>query len=571
MKADGCCSPTAHSRVHTSQLLMRLVTSVAVVAVLVAGSAGSVNAATNKSGGTITVAYDETPEGFNVDQATQILGRTPEIMGLVWPSAFVIPPNAKPQVNKSVVTSAKQTSTSPQTIVYTINPRATWSDGTPINAEDFIYNWEAQSGNPKYKDVGGKPFEPAGTAGYSQIKSVTGSNNGKTVTAVFSSPYSDWKTLFSDLVPAHIARKVGFNTGFANFGPAVKVSGGPYELQSYAPNQDLVAVANPHYWGPKPKIDKIIFRFITDDAQQPVAMQNNEVQVVEPFQATVPYLDSLKNVSGLTVKVVPGFQFAHIDFNEANPYLANVNIRHAIAYATNRSEIVKREADVLDPKIKPLDNRIFMPNAPYYQNTSQGYGDYKPAEAKKLLEEAGMTMGSDGYFHPKSGPEAGQDFTLKIGTTAGQEAREQIEELFQAQMKQVGVKIEIQDFSNLVTGAFNTGAFDMVLFNWDAAPFPSTDVGIYCSYTNQPACSSNYDRYADPKTDALMNKALNTSSPSQAAKYWNEADRQLWKDMATLPLFQAPEVFAWSDRYANVEPNPLQGIAWNAQDWSPKS
>lgn len=550
---------------------MRLVTGAVALAMAAAAFAVPASAATSASGDTITVAYDETPEGFNINQAEQILGRTPEIMGLVWPSAFVIPPNVKPRLNTEVVTSAKQTSTNPQTIVYTINPRATWSDGTPISADDFVYNWQAQSGDPKYHDVGGQPFEPAGTAGYSQIKSVTGSNGGKTVTVVFSSPFSDWKTLFQDLTPAHIARKVGFNNGFANFGPAVQVSGGPYMLQSYAQGQDLVAVQNPHYWGPKPKLSKIIFRFITDDSQQPVAVQSGEIQVVEPFQATIPYLDSLKNISGLTVKVVPGFQFAHIDFNEANAYLANVDIRHAIAYGINRKEIVQREADVLDPKIKPLENRIFMPNAPYYQNTSQGYGDYEPAKARQLLQQAGMTMGPDGYFHPRSGPEAGQDFTLNIGTTAGQEAREQIEELVQSQLKQVGVKINIQDFSNLVTGAFKTGAFDMVLFNWDAPPFPSTDVGIYCSYTNQPACSSNYDRYADPATDSLMQKALNTSSSAQAAVYWNQADRQLWKDMATLPLFQAPEVNAWSDRYTDISPNSLVGIAWNAQDWHLKS
>lgn len=523
------------------------------------------------SGSTITVGYDEVPGGFNVNQAEQILGRTPEIMALVWPSAFVFPPDLKPQVNTELLTSAKVTDTNPQTIVYTINPKATWSDGTPITAADFIYNWQAQSGDTKYQDVGGKAFEPAGTAGYNQIKSVTGSNGAKTVTVTFSSPFSDWRELFTYLMPAHISQKVGFNTGFTNFGPAVEVSGGPYMIKSYAQGQSLVEVRNPHYWGPKPKLSQIIFRFVTDDAQQPSAVQNGEIQVVEPFQATVPYLDSLKNVSGLTVKVVPGLQFAHIDFNEANAYLSDVNIRHAIAYGINRGEIVQRVADVLDPKIKPLQNRIFMPTAPHYQNTSGGFGNYEPAKTKQLLQQAGMTMGSDGYFHPKSGPEAGQDFTLNIGTTAGQQAREQMEELVQAQLKQVGVKINIQDYSNLVSGAFKTGAFDMVLFNWDAPPFPSSDVGIYCSYTNQPQCSSNYDRYSDPTTDGLMQKALNTSNSAQAATYWNEADRQLWKDMATLPLFQAPEVSAWSSRYANIEANSLVGITWNAQDWRLKS
>ena len=131
-----------------------------------------------------------------------------EILDQVWPSVYIIQPNLSLALDTNVVTSATVTKTNPQTVVYQINPKATWSDGTPISAQDFIYNWQAQSGNPKYKDVGGKAFLPASTAGYSSIKSVTGSNNGKTVTVVFSTPFGDWKALFgagTPMIPAHIA------------------------------------------------------------------------------------------------------------------------------------------------------------------------------------------------------------------------------------------------------------------------------------------------------------------------------------------------------------------------------
>lgn len=548
---------------------MTLITSVAILSLIVAACGESTSGGSRTAaGGTITVAYDEDVNGFNINQVEQILGRTPEMMGLVWPSVFVVQPNLKLRLNRELVTSAKLTNTSPQTVVYRINPKATWSDGTPITATDFIYNWQAQSGDPKYTDINGQPFQPAGTTGYSQIKSVTGSDDGKTVTLVFSSPFSDWQELFTYLMPAHIAQKVGFNSGFSNFGPAVQVSGGPYMVQSYTKGQDLVEIPNPHYWGPKPHLSKLVFRFIIDDAQQPPAVQNNEVQVVEPFQATLPYLESLKGIQGLTVKVVPGLQFAHIDFNEANPYLADVNIRHAIAYGTNREEIVKRVADPLDSSLKPLENRIFMPTTPQYQNTSGGYGDYDPAKAKQLLRQAGMNMGSDGYLHPTTGPEAGQDFSLSISTVAGQEARAQMEQLFQAQMKAIGVKINIQNYTSLPLAS---GAFDMVLFNWDASPFASSDEGIYCSYTNKAQCAANHDHYSDPTTDTLIQKAIGTTNSAESSKYWNEVDRQLWNDMVSLPLFQAPEVNAWSDHYANIEPNALEGIAWNAQDWAKKS
>jgi len=161
-----------------------------------------------------------------------------EILDQVWPSVYVIHPDLKPVLNTEIVSSVKVLSNNPQTIQYNINPKANWSDGVPITAQDFIYNWEAQSGNPKYTDVGGKAYEPASTSGFNQIKSVTSSNGGKTATVVFATPYSDWQSLFAPIIPAHIADKVGFNNGFQTFGSPVEVSGGPYEIQSYSPNED---------------------------------------------------------------------------------------------------------------------------------------------------------------------------------------------------------------------------------------------------------------------------------------------------------------------------------------------
>ena len=247
---------------------------------LVAACGSSNGGSGTKTGGSITYALDEDVAGFNILNAVEDSGFTPNIMEVVWPSAFIYYPDLKPHLNPEVVTSARVTKTSPQTVVYQINPKATWSDGTPIDAQDFIYNWQAQSGDPQYTDIDGKPYQPAATGGYSSIKSVTGSNNGKTATVVFAQPFGNWQSLFSEMIPAHIAKKVGFNDGFANFGPPVEVSGGPYEIQSYTQGQDVVEVPNPHYWGAAPKLSKIVYRIITDDAQQPTAAQSGEVNIV---------------------------------------------------------------------------------------------------------------------------------------------------------------------------------------------------------------------------------------------------------------------------------------------------
>jgi len=534
----------------------------------------STSASAVKSGGTMTFALDQDMAGFNINNANDTEFVLQEVMNQVAPQVYVTQPDLKQVLDTDYVTSAKVTSSSPQTVVYQINPKAVWSDGTPISADDFIYFWQANSGDLKYKDVGGKAFEPASTAGYNQIKTVTGSNGGKTVTVVFSKPFGDWQSLFGDLMPAHIAKKVGFNDGFQTFNPAVKVSGGPFEISAYTQGQSVVETPNPKWWGAKPKLSKLVFRIFADDNQIPPAIQNNEVNAANPAQASLQFKDAVAAIPNTTTNIIPGLEFQHMDFNQANFYLAQVGVRQAIAYGTNRQEIVSRIVGPVTSSVKPLENRIYMPTQSQYQDTSGGFGDFNPNKAKSLLTAAGMTMGSDGYFHPKSGPLAGKDLSFTISTTSGEPVRQEIEQLFQADMKSVGIKINIQNYSpNTLFGTVGPKSeFDIIEFAWVSTPFASGNQPIYCSYTNAGVCGENWDHYANPQVDSLFNQALTTIDPTQAASLYNQADAILWKDMVTLPLFQQPQLYTYGTEWANVIPNPSNaGLTWNANEWGQKA
>ncbi|MFY9654358.1 ABC transporter family substrate-binding protein [Trebonia sp.] len=534
----------------------------------------SSSAASVKSGGTFTYALDQDMAGFNILNLNDDEFVLQEVLNQVWPQVYITTNTLNEQLDTNYVTSATVTSSNPQTVVYQINPKATWSDGVPFNAQDFIYNWQAQSGNPKFTDVGGKAFEPATTAGYSLIKSVTSSNGGKTATVVFSSPFGDWKSLFGPMIPAHIAEKVGFNNGFQTFNAAVKVSGGPFEIQSYTQGQDIVEVRNSKWWGTPAPLDKLVFRIFADDNQIPPALQNSEVNGANPAQASLQFKDAIASVPNLTTSIIPGLEFQHMDFNQANPYLAKLDVRQAIAYGTNRADMVNRIVGPITASVKPLNNRIFMPNQPQYTDTSGGLGDFDPAKAKQLLQASGMTMGSDGYFHPSSGPEAGKDLTFSISTTSGEPVRSEIEQLFQSYMKNVGIKINIQNYSpNTLFGTVGPKSeFDIIEFAWVSTPFPSGNISIYCSYTNSNLCGQNWDHYANPQLDKLLNQAAGTLDTTAAAALYNQADALLWKDMVTLPLFQQPQLYTWNNTYGNVLPNPSNnGLTWNAQTWGLKA
>ena len=133
----------------------------------------------------------------------------------------------QPTANSELIESAELVDINPQTIVYTLNPKAVWSDGVPITAADFKYAWEQQRGDP---DDLARP-DVASIAGYRDIASVTGSNGGHTVTVKFKTTFADWQMLFANLLPAHVMEKVGWNPACTTVDPAIDLSGGPVQAR----------------------------------------------------------------------------------------------------------------------------------------------------------------------------------------------------------------------------------------------------------------------------------------------------------------------------------------------------
>ena len=538
------------------------------------------------------MALDENLTGFNINTTAADEYVLQEILDVVWPQPYIVNSGLKPVLNTALLTNVKETQ-NPQTITYTINPKAVWQDGTPISADDFIYNWQAQSGNPAYTDIGGQTYDTASSVGYNQIASVTGSNppngaacdpgsaadrnaglcpNGKTVTIKFSTPFADWQGLFVNLVPAHISRTVGWNTGFS--GPSQTISGSWYEIQSYSNNQSVVLVRNPKYWGTPGKLNKIIFQFFSDDTQEVPAMQNKEVQIINPTSASTSIVQTAAQIPDISRQILTGLEFEHLDFNQADPYLAKLQVRQAIAYGTNRQQIISHTVGEILPSLKPLGNHMFTNPQPQYVDNGSAYNSVNTSKAESLLSGLGFKKGSDGYFQPNYGPQAGHDLTFTIQSTSGNSVRSQTEQLFQAQMKAIGIKINIQNYdANTFFGTnLPNGTFQIAEFAWVSSPFISANQSIYCSYTNATNCGQNYNHYANSQVDKLMAEGTQANSTSQEAADFNAADKILWQDMVTLPLYATPQYFAWSNDYANIIPNTSEvGVPWNGNLWGVKA
>jgi peptide/nickel transport system substrate-binding protein len=509
-------------------------------------------------GGTLNYAADQEPTGFNNSTSKDNGTSVANIVINMYPSAFHSQPDFTVKMNDEFLDSAEQTSADPQTIVYKIKQNAIWSDDTPVSADDFIYFWENQNGTIKDNDV-------AATTGYDQIESVEGSDNGKTVTVVFKTPFAEWQSLFFEMLPSHYISKRpgGWNTGLDKE-PEKIPSAGWFKVQSYTQGQSLTLVRNDKYFGAKANLDSVVFRFLPESTTQPAAMQNNEVDLIYPQ----PQLDQVQQVKALpdvTSEINFGLSFEHFDFNLKNEFLADEAVRKAIATGINIQELVDRTVKQFSDQAQPLGNRIYLTGQPEYQDHFGQYGKGDVAGAQKLLDDAGYTKGADGIY-----TKGGKKISLRLSTTAGNKLRETQGELFQAQMKEVGIELKIANVES--TKFFGewlpNGNFDISNFAWVGSPFAISGAqDIY-----RTGGGSNYGKYSNKEVDKLFEQANSSTDKAKAVELGNQIDQILTDDMATIPLYTKPTFIAYRNTFANIQDNStLEGPFFNANVWGSKA
>jgi peptide/nickel transport system substrate-binding protein len=509
-------------------------------------------------GGTLNYAADQEPTGFNEntskDNGTSVLWVTINL----FPRPFLPQPDYTVKMDDQFLDSAEQTSEDPQTIVYKIKQNAVWSDGTPVSADDFIYLWKQSNGTIKDNDV-------ASTTGYDRIESVEGSDNGKTVTVVYKEPFAEWKGIFTGILPAHYveSRPGKWNTGLDKE-PEKIPSAGPFIVQNYTQGQSLTLVRNDKYGGRKANLDSIVYRFLPESTTQPAAMQNNEVDFIYP-QPQLDLVQQVKALPDVTSETNFGLTFEHFDFNFKNEHLGDLKVRQAIATGLNIQELVDRTVKQFSDKAQPLGNRIWLTGQPQYQDHFGQYGKGDTAAATALLEEAGYTKGADGIY-----AKGGKKLSVRFSTTAGNKLRETQGELFQAQMKEMGVDIKIAnvDSTKFFGEWLPDGNFDIANFAWVGSPFAIS--GNRDAY--RTGGGGNYGQYSSKKLDDLYEQALSEIDEAKAAELGNQIDQQITADMATIPLYTKPTFIAWRNTFTGIRDNATNvGPFFETAVWGQKA
>ncbi len=317
----------------------------------------------------------------------------------VLPGPYVVEPDFSVRWDEDLLASEPELDTSGggQVNTYEINPDAVWSDGTPITADDFEFTYRmSRSSDP----ADGGCASLLSTTGYEQIASVEGSGDeNKTVTVTYDTPFSDWQSLFGNLLPAHIMDNedpVALCDSITNGWPIADgipsdISGGPWQITAGnidVGSQIVVMTPNPEWWGEPTGLAQLVVQNIGNDPTTAVqGIQSGELGVIYPQ----PQLDLVDQIQGLEPNVGSdvtfGLSFEHLDFNTTYGPLGELAVRQAFTMALDRQEIVDQTVGQFSSDATVLENRIYFNNQPQYQDTAPDeYKTQNTELAKQTLE-----------------------------------------------------------------------------------------------------------------------------------------------------------------------------------------
>ena len=437
-----------------------------------------------QQGGNLRLALPSFPPNFNTLHIDGNEGTSGAMLRATRPRAFRVAPDGSTTVNTDYFTNVELTGTNPQVVTYTINPKAVWTDGSPITWEDIAAQIHATSG----KD---KAFAIASTNGSDRVASVTRGVDDRQAIMTFAKPFSEWRGMFAGnamLLPKSMtANPEVFNKGQLN-GPGP--SAGPFMVSGLDRTaQRITLTRSPKWWGTPPLLDSITY-LVLDDAARIPALQNNTLDATGVV--SLDELENARNTPGISIRRAPSASWYHFTFNGApGSILADRALRLAISKGIDRQAIANITQRGLADNPVPLNNHIFVAGQEGYQDNS-GVVPFDLEKAKQELDALGWRL--NGQFREKDG----RQLVIRDVLYDAQTTR-QVGVIAQNSLAQIGVKLELdaKGGGGFFTNYINTGDFDIAQFTWAGDAFSLCCLNqIYTT-----GADSNFGKISSPEID----------------------------------------------------------------------
>ena len=501
-----------------------------------------------KKGGVFRFVQVDICPNFNTSAIEGNLLNCGQVMDTMLPYFTYFDKNTKLQIKKEYALDVKASRVAgKQVVTYKLNPKAKWSNGKTIGLADFVGMWNALKKT-------GQGFNITSSVGYEKIESVKKGKTANEIVVTFSETYPDWQPLFNGLKPASLtASPDAFNTSWK---AAPLVTAGPFKFKALDKVTRTITVErDKKWWGDKAVLDTVIFKALPQVAQVD-ALLNGEIDYMDIGNDSNALKRARENAK-ISVLLAKAPVHEHFTFGRQNPaVVGDVAVRQAIMLSIDRYQIATAIQGVVDPKVKPNNNHVFLDGVACNQDNTGNLGKRNIAAAAKLLDGAGWVKGSDGIR-----AKGGVRLSVRLGYPSGNDNRRDTVLLASAMAKEAGIELVprlIPSAQYFTLANVTGGQFEMTIFAWAGNNFPiSSSSNIYRRGTAQ-----NFGNIGSAAIDGLFAKANNILDPKKRCELANQADKEVFKLVHSITLFQRNNVVGVQKNVANFGAFGFTSLLW---------
>ncbi|MCU4970072.1 ABC transporter substrate-binding protein [Bacillus toyonensis] len=459
---------------------------------------------------------------------------------------------------KPIPELAEKWDVSSDQLTYTFHLRKDlkFSDGSPLTADDVAFTltllhdkaYEGEIDISQYAVKGGKEYKEGKATSIEGIQVVDPQTIKITTEKVNS------QAIFvlggTVLSKAYYGKDYKQNTSLDYLKELYgkPIAAGPYKFEKYIPGQEVRFVANENYYGGKPKIPNFIYKITSGDTKLQL-FQTGEVDYTG-LGTGDEILEQAKGLEFANIQIETAASFSYIYMNNNKPYLKDKKVRQALIYGLDR----KKYVDTALKGYGTVANVPIHPTSWAYTEEGVNKYEYDKEKAKKLLDEAGWKVGSDGVREKD-----GQKLKLSYFGPSSAKDSDLLIPIAKENYKEIGVEFnpEFMDFNTMLSKV-NKGDYDLASVSTPITSDPSETAGEYLSGVNDKSLG-----YKNEKVDELIKKGIETVDIEKRKPIYKELYKELSDDPPVILLNYRRTITGYNGNIKGIDSEKYNSISAN--------
>jgi peptide/nickel transport system substrate-binding protein len=326
--------------------------------------------------------------------------------------------------------------------------------------------------------------------------------------------------------------------GTLDEGAGKPIGSGPFRFVSAEQDKEVVLERNDNYWGAKALLARVRFTVVPDATTRALELRKGSADVaINAFGADT--VVALEREPKLQIERAPGTVLAYLAFNLRDPILRDARVRQALAYAIDRSPLLKYVwRGFAQPALS-----VLPPQSWAYDADVRTY-PHDPQKAREMLDAVGYPARDGVRFH----------LTMKTST---EESTRLLAAVLQQQLREVGIALDIRTFEFATFFAdVTSGSFQVYSLRWIGGN-EDPDIFEYSFHSQRfPPKGANRGFYSNARVDRLIDEARRETDQAARKRLYFEVQEALANDEPYINLWYFDNVLVHNKRVRNLSLNP---------------